>query len=145
MMILNIAIVVFVVMETSNIVILYFFPDSKLGNGVAVFNMWFKAKEDESSALFAQYMTNWVAGTKLIFVFLLVVILLVGNETTKIFGVVAVILSILTYYFRLDPLIRKLDALGEINPKGYSKQLFMMITGFVLMFSLALLFYFVMK
>jgi len=35
MVILNIAITVFVIMETANIVILYFAPDSKLGNGVA--------------------------------------------------------------------------------------------------------------
>ena len=107
MVILNMAITVFVIMETANILILYFAPDSKLGNGVAVFNPWFKAKEDESSELFARYMTNWVAGTKLIFIVLLLVILFVGNETTKLFAVFAMILSIATYYFRLHPIIKR--------------------------------------
>ena len=145
MVILNMAITVFVIMETANILILYFAPDSKLGNGVAVFNPWFKAKEDKSSELFARYMTNWVAGTKLIFIVLLLVILFVGNETTKLFGVVAMILSIATYYFRLHPIIKKLDTMGEITPKGYSKALFYMITGFMLMFSIAVIIYFFIK
>ncbi|MGV8981612.1 hypothetical protein [Clostridium sp.] len=145
MVILNMAITVFVIMETANILILYFAPDSKLGNGVAVFNPWFKAKEDESSELFARYMTNWVAGTKLIFIVLLLVILFVGNETTKLFAVFAMILSIATYYFRLHPIIKRLDTMGEITPKGYSKTLFYMITGFMLMFSLAVIIYFFIK
>lgn len=142
MMILNIAIIIFVIMETANVMILYFAPDSKLGNGVAVFNPWFKAKENEADELFAKYMANWVAGVKLIFIVLLLVILFVGNEITKILAVVAMISSIASYYFRLNPIIKKLDEMGEITPKGYSKKLFMMITGFMLMFSVALLVYF---
>ena len=145
MVILNVAITVFVIMETANILILYFAADSKLGNGVAVFNPWFKAKEYKSSELFARYMTNWVAGTKLIFIVLLLVILFVGNETTKLFGLFAMILSIATYYFRLHPIIKKLDTMGEITPKGYSKALFYMITGFMLMFSIAVIIYFFIK
>lgn len=143
MIILNLAILLFVLMETANVVILYFAPDSKLGNGVAVFNPWFKSKDDPASALFAQYMINWVAGVKLIFIVLLVVVLLVGNEITKVFAVVAMILSIATYYVRLHPIIKKLDQLGEITPKDYSKTSFWMITGFMLMFSLALVLYFI--
>lgn len=143
MIILNLAILLFVLMETANVVILYFAPDSKLGNGVAVFNPWYKSKDDPASALFAQYMTNWVSGVKLIFIVLLVVVLLVGNELTKVFAVVAMILSIATYYVRLHPIIKKLDQIGEITPKDYSKTLFWMITGFMLMFSLALVLYFI--
>ncbi len=141
MFILNVAIIIFVIMETANVTILYFAPDSKLGNGVAIFNPWFTSKKDPASALFTQYMTNWVAGTKLIFIVLLVVILVVGNELTKVFAVVAMILSIATYYVRLHPIIKKLDQMDEITPKDYSKTLFMMITGFMLMFSLALVIY----
>lgn len=143
MIVLNIAIIVFVLMETANIIILYGAPDSKLGNGVAVLNPWFHSKKDPALALFAQYMTNWVAGVKLIFIVLLVVILVVGNELTKVFAVGAMILSIATYYVRLHPIIKKLDQLGEITPQGYSKTLFWMITGFMMMFSLALIIYFV--
>jgi len=145
MIILNIAIVIFVIMETANILILYFAPDSKLGNGVAVFNVWFKAKEDKQNELFAKYMTNWVAGTKLIFIVLLLVILFVGNEKTKLFGVFAMILSIATFYFKLNPIIKELDKMGEITPKGYSKTLFFMITGFMSMFIAAIIIYFLTK
>ncbi|MEG0693242.1 MAG: hypothetical protein RR444_09210 [Oscillospiraceae bacterium] len=145
MTILNIAIIIFVLMEIGNVLILYFAPDSKLGNGVAVFNPWFKAKEDEATELFAKYMANWVAGVKLIFIVLLLVILFVGNDITKLFAVFAMILSIATYYFRLNPIIKKLDNMGEITPKGYSKTLFVMITGFMLMFSTAVVIYFFVR
>ncbi|MEG0546330.1 MAG: hypothetical protein RR552_03985 [Oscillospiraceae bacterium] len=145
MIVLNIAIILFVIMETANVLILYFAPNSKLGNGVAVFNPWFKAKDDEASELFAKYMANWVAGVKLIFIVLLLVILFVGNDITKLCAVFAMILSIATYYFRLNPIIKKLDAMGEITPKGYSKALFMMITGFMLMFSAAAVIYFFIR
>lgn len=131
-------------MESANICILYFAPDSKLGNGVAIFDHWEDSKKDENSNLFASYMTNWVAGTKLIFIVLLLVILIVGNEMTKIFGVVAMIISIASYFFRLHPIIKKLDAKGQITPKGYSKALGYMITGFLVMFSGALILYFVL-
>ncbi|MEG0154687.1 MAG: hypothetical protein RR678_04805 [Lachnospiraceae bacterium] len=145
MTILNIAIIIFVLMEIGNVLILYFAPDSKLGNGVAVFNPWFKAKEDEATELFAKYMANWVAGVKLIFIVLLLVILFVGNDITKLFAVFAMILSIATYYFRLNPIIKRLDNMGEITPKGYSKTLFVMITGFMLMFSTAVVIYFFVR
>lgn len=141
MNILDIAIIVFVIMETANVCILYFAPDSRLGNGVAVFDEWGNSKKDEGTHLFAQYMTNWVAGTKLIFIVLLLVILFTGSETSKMFGVGVMILSIATYYWRLNPIIKKLDAKNKITPKGYSKTLELMITGFLLMFSIALIMY----
>lgn len=144
MNILDLAIIIFVVMETANVCILYFAPTSRLGNGVAVFNGFKASKEDENAHLFVSYMVNWVAGVKLIFIVLLIVILLVGNEMTKIGAVLAMILSIATYYFRLHPIITKLDTHGEITPKGYSKVLFGMITGFMLMFTFALIAYFVL-
>lgn len=80
-------------MELGNVLILYFMPDSKLGNGVAVFDNWFDAKQDENESMFAHYMAYWVAGVKLIFIFLLLVILFTGTELTKLYGVVAMILS----------------------------------------------------
>lgn len=91
--ILSVAIIVFCIMELGNVLILYFMPDSKLGNGVAVFDNWFDAKQDENESMFAHYMAYWVAGVKLIFIFLLLVILFTGTELTKLYGVVAMILS----------------------------------------------------
>lgn len=144
MNILDIAIIIFVIMETANVIILYFAPDSRLGNGVAVFNQWEKSKDNDNEHLFARYMTCWVAGTKLIFIVLLLVILLTGTEVTKIFGVAAMILSIATYFWKLHPIIKNLDSKGQITPQGYSKTLGYMITGFLVMFSGAFLLYFVL-
>lgn len=142
MNILDISIIIFVIMETANICILYFAPDSRLGNGVAVFDNWAETKEDENAHLFASYMTNWVAGTKLIFIVLLLVILFTGSELTKVWGVVAMILSIASYFWKLHPIMKKLDANGKVTPKGYSKALDGMIAGFMIMFSGALIAYF---
>ena len=126
-MILDIAIIIFCIMELGNVLILYFKPDSKLGNGVAVFDAWRDVKEDKNLDLFAHYMAYWVAGVKLIFIFLLLVVLLTGNEITKIWAVVAMIISIATYFWKLHPIIKKLDSLNKINLKGYSKTLGLMI------------------
>ncbi|NTW95456.1 MAG: hypothetical protein HGB31_02405 [Erysipelotrichaceae bacterium] len=145
MIILSISIVIFIVLEFANIMILYFKPDSRVGNGVAVFKAWEDSKQDENLHLFVRYMTNWVAGTKLIFIFLLLVILFIGSETIKMVSVIAMILSISTYFWRLHPLIVKLDMKGEIIPKGYSKQLRTMITGFLGLFIIALVIYFIMR
>lgn len=86
-------------------------------------------------------MAYWVAGVKLIFIFLLLVVLLTGNETTKIWAVVSMIISIATYFWKLHPIIKKLDSLNKISPKGYSKTLGLMISGFLLMFSTVLILY----
>lgn len=139
MTILSVAITVFIIMESLNVIILYFAPDSRKGNGVAAFNAWEDSKKDLSEHLFAQYMTYWVAGAKLIFIVLLLVVLLTGTQMTMLFSVIAMILSIATYFWKLHPIIKQLDALGKITPKGYSKTLGLMITGFLTMFTLALI------
>lgn len=139
--ILQIAIIMFCVMELGNVLILYFMPDSRLGNGVAVFDSWNDVKEDKALNLFSHYMAYWIAGVKLIFIFLLIVVLLTGTETTRVWAVVAMILSIVTYFWKLHPIIKKLDKMGKITPKGYSKTLGLMITGFLIMFSLSLIIY----
>lgn len=136
--ILSIAILIFIIMESANVAILYFFPGSRLGNGVGVFNA-FHNSESEELKLFSSYLVNWVAGVKLIFIFLLAVILAMGTEQVKVWAVVAMILSIATYFWRLHPTIKNLDAMGCITPKGYSKALGWMIAGFLILFALALL------
>ena len=137
MSLLSIAILIFIIMESANVAILYFWPGSQLGNGVGVFNA-FHNSESEEQRLFTFYLINWVAGVKLIFIFLLAVILVIGTEQVKLWAVVAMILSIATYFWRLHPTIKKLDAMDCITPKGYSKALGWMITGFMLMFTTAL-------
>lgn len=144
MSILSIAIILFILLELSNVVILYFKTDSKLGNGVAVFNIWQKSKEDDNLHEFIKYLVYWVAGTKLIFIVLLIVILITGSETTKLLSGIALILSIASYYWKLHPIIRELDKKGEITPNGYSKTLGIMIGAFMGVFCVAILLEFIL-
>lgn len=135
---LSIAVIVFVVLESANVVVLYFAPGSKKGNGVGVFNAYEKSRDYPEIHAFIKYLVNWIAGTKLIFIFLLVVVWITGSRTTKLLAVAALILSIATFYWRLYPAVRKMDKQDSISPKGYSKTLFIMITIFLLGFSAAM-------
>lgn len=137
--ILSVTMLIFCILESINVLILYFWTDSKIGNGVGVFDVWEESKKDEVLALFNHYMVYWVAGTKLIFIVLIGVILVTGSEATKIGAVVAMIISIATYFWKLHPIISELDERGKITPKNYSKVLGGMILGFLVMFSGALI------
>lgn len=124
---IEIAIAVFAFLEVLNIIILYFFPTSKKGNGIGVFNAYEKSKQIPEVHELVKYLINWVAGTKLIFIVLLLVILLLGDAETKWFAGVALLVSILSFYWRLFPLVKKMDRNKELNPQGYSKTLAFMI------------------
>ncbi len=138
MNVLSIAIIVFILLESLNVLTLYFNPGSRMGNGVGVFNAWEKSKSDPEMHQFVRYLLFWVAGTKLIFIALLVVILISAGESTKLLTVIAMIASISSFFWRLYPIIKSQDAEGNITPSGYSKTLAMMIAGFIGLFALAL-------
>jgi hypothetical protein len=141
MNILSIAIIVFLVLETSNVIMLYFTPGTRRGNGLGVFNAYEKSKKDPEVHALVKYLISWVAGTKIIFIALLIVILITGDNTTKLFSVGALILTILSYFWRLHPAIKAMDHQGLITPKGYSKTLGIMIIGFMATFALAMIVY----
>jgi len=61
-----------------------------------------------------KYLVNWVAGTKLIFISLLVVILIVADDRTLVFAGIALVISIASFFWRLFPLIRTMDQNGQI-------------------------------
>lgn len=134
---IKIAIIAFIILETGNIMMMYFFPDSKMGNGVGVFKAWEKSKTDPEIHTFTKYMVNWVAGTKVIFILLLIVFLVWGDDKTLPFVGVAMTLSIATFFFRLFPIMKDMDQKGQVDPKGYSKTLRWMILGMILVFSAA--------
>ena len=134
---IKIAIIAFIILETGNIMMMYFLPDSKMGNGVGVFKAWEKSKTDPEIHNFAKYMVNWVAGTKVIFILLLIVFLVWGDDKTLPFVGVAMTLSIATFFFRLFPIMKDMDQKGQVDPKGYSKTLRWMILGMILVFSAA--------
>ena len=133
------AIIGFIILETTNIIALYFFPGSKYANSVGIFRAWEKSKQDPELHNFVKYMVNWVAGTKLIFILLLIVILFTANERTLIFSGAALIISISSFFWRLFPLIRKMDKENQINPKNYSAVLGLMSLAFVVFFVVALI------
>ena len=138
MNILEIGISVFVFIEFLNIIMLYFMPESKMGNGVGVFNDYFDLKENKEVNDFIGYLINWVAGAKLIFIMIGIVVVIFGNYNTQLFTVVALIISILSFYWRLFPTIKKLDKAGKISPTGYYKTLHYMILSFVIGFVIVL-------
>ena len=124
----------FLILEATNVVALYFFPGSKYANSVGIFTAWEKSKRDPDIHNFVKYLVNWVAGTKLIFIMLLIVILYVADDQTLLFATMALVISIASFFWRLFPLIRKMDREGQINPKNYSAVLGWMIFAFILIF-----------
>lgn len=141
MVLLNIALLLFILLELSNVVALYFKPTFKQANAMGVFKNWDKSKENPEIHNIIQYLVYWVAGTKIIFISLLVVVLFFAEEQTKVYSTIALILSMLIFYWKMFPLIRKMDSNNEIIPKGYSKTLGIMIFTFALVLSGALMFF----
>lgn len=139
MALIKIVIGLFILLETGNIMMLYFKPDFNMGNGMGAFKAWAKSKENPGFHDLASYLVNWVAGTKLIFIGLLVVMLFTADEPTLLITAGVLALTISTFYWRLFPLIRKMDRGGQIEPAGYSKTLGWMILVFVVMFLIAIL------
>jgi hypothetical protein len=134
---LIIAIAIFLFMEIMNIGILYFRPGSKLGNGVGVFKAWEKSKKDKEVHELVKYLVYWVAGSKLIFIALLFVIIFTGTWLTQLAAVGVMAISIMTFFWKLFPIVRNLDKKNQLSPKGYSKTLMLMIISFVALFVLA--------
>lgn len=128
----------FLILEAANVVTLYFFPGSKYANGIGVFKAWEKSKQDPQVHDLVKYLVNWVAGTKLIFILLLIVILLTAQEPKLFYTGAAMVISIASFFWRLFPLIRKMDRDLQIDPKNYSATLGWMILAFIAVFLAAI-------
>jgi hypothetical protein len=138
MNILTIVTIGFLVLEATTVAVLYFYPGSKYANGVGVFKAWEKSKHDPEIHNFVKYLVNWVAGTKLIFILLLIVILCTTDDHTLIFTGIVLVVSIASFFWRLFPLIRKMDRDFQIDPKNYSAVLGWMILAFIMLFLMAI-------
>lgn len=136
-MLVKIVILGFMALEFSNVVFLYFAPGSKLGNAVGVFSAWEQSKKDPAVHDFVKYLVNWVAGVKLIFLLLLGVIVFFGNLNLQQLSLVALGLATLTFFWRLFPLIRKMDRQGQVKPRNYSLILAGMILALVVFFAVS--------
>lgn len=126
--------IIFIVLETANVAALYFFPGTKFANGVGVFRAWEVSKNDPAMHDFILYLVHWVAGTKLIFLLLLLVILLTGEEQNLAWMGAALAVSISSFFWRLFPRIRKIDQKKQLSPEGYSRRLAWMISGMIVLF-----------
>ena len=143
MSLLVIVMAAFMLLEFSNVLALYFRKDSKMANSVGVFNAWEKSKSDSEMHNFATYLVNWVAGTKLIFLALLTVIILFGTPMMHFWALWALMLSISTFYWKLYPLVKKMDNESQLTPKGYSRQLGVMISAFLIIFLIVFVYTFI--
>lgn len=139
MNLISAVIIGFIVLEATNVVALYFFPGSKLANSVGVFMAWEQSKQDPEIHSFVKYLVNWIAGTKLIFLLLLVVILFTADEQGLFYTGAALVIAISSFFWRLFPLIRHMDRDDQIDPKNYSAILGVMIAAFMMLFLAALL------
>jgi len=138
-LLVKIVVLVFILIELSNVLALYFFPGSKKANAVGVFSAWEESKLHPQIHTFIKYLVNWVAGVKLIVLFLLGTLLLYGDDNVQRMSLIAMAIATLSFYWALLPLIRKMDVDGQIRPRNYSIFLGIMITSIILLFILAAL------
>lgn len=138
-MMVKIVILGFIILETFNVLALYFKPGSKKANAVGVFSAWEESKQYPEIHDFIKYLVNWVAGTKLIILFLLSVIVFFGDLEIQQLSLIVLGIATLSFYWRLFPLIRKMDRNDQIRPKNYSIVLGVMILIFVVLFGLAVI------
>ena len=136
---IQIVILVFILLESSNVLALYFAPGSRYANAVGVFTAWEASKQYPEIHDFVKYLVYWVAGTKLIFLLLLAVIVAFADLTVQQLSLVALIVATLSFYWRLFPLIKKMDRNDQIEPKNYSNVLGIMIFVFILAFAIAVM------
>lgn len=139
--IISVVLLVFGVLELSNVLLLYLAPGSRRGNSMGFFTAYEKSKQDPEVYALVSYLVNWVAGTKLIFIVLLIGILITGDGAVKVFTAIALMFSIMTFYSRLYPALKTMDREGQIIPHGYSRTLAIMIAAFILSFAAAVVIY----
>lgn len=133
---LTATIVIFGLLELMNVGVLYFAPGSRKANGVGVFTAWEKSKADPEVHQFVRYLVYWVAGTKVIFLGLLAVVLITGTEQTKAAAAGVLAVSIAVFFWRMYPVARQIDSAGQMQPAGYSRTLGAMIAVMVAVFAI---------
>ncbi len=136
---IKIVLLAFILLEFSNVVALYFFPGSKRANAVGVFSAWEESKQYPKVHDLMRYLVYWVAGTKLIFLLLLGVIVVFADLNLQQWSLVALGLATLTFFWRMFPLARKMDREGQVHPKNYSWVLGSMVLAMIVLFVAAAL------
>lgn len=124
-------------LELSNVLALYLAPGSKYANAVGVFTAWEESKQIPEIHDFVRYLVYWVAGAKLMFLLLLTAIIIFSDLDTQRTSLLALAVATASFFWRLFPLIRKMDRNGQIEPKNYSIILGIMIFIFITFFLIA--------
>ncbi len=137
MTLIKIVILGFILLEFSNVVALYFFPGSKRANALGFFSAWEQSKQYPEIHDLMRYLVFWVAGVKLIFLFLLGLIVVFADLNLQRWSLIALALATLTFFWRMFPLARKMDREDQVRPKNYSLVLGGMILGLILLFVMA--------
>jgi presenilin-like A22 family membrane protease len=136
MLVLTGAIGLFMLLELMNVAALYLAPGSRKANGVGVFAAWERSRADPEVHQFVRYLVYWVAGTKLIFLALLAVVLTMGSDQVKTATSAVLAISIGVFFWRMFPLARLIDVAGQMVPSGYSRVLGIMIGVMVAVFAI---------
>jgi len=136
MLVLTWAIGLFMLLELMNVATLYLAPGSRKANGVGVFAAWERSRADPELHQFVRYLVYWVAGTKLIFLALLAIVLTMGSDQVKTAASAVLAVSIAVFFWRMFPLARRIDAAGQMVPAGYSRVLGIMIGVMVAVFAI---------
>lgn len=129
---LSIVIIGFLLLEIASVYILFFKPDSKQVHGMGMFPAWEKSKEYSDIHNLMKYLVIWVAGTKLILIALLILILVWGDKQLLIYAGFALALSMSPFYFGLFPAMKKIDDNDQVEPSGFSMRLGFTITMLIL-------------
>lgn len=136
--ILSLVMIGFIILESANVLTLYFNPGTRNFNGVGVFKAWEESKAYPEIHRLVRYLVYWVAGTKLIFILLLVVVLVSAGDDSKLLATVALVAGITSFFWKLFPLIRRMDRDAQIEPPDYSTTLGLMILAFIAAFLAAI-------
>jgi hypothetical protein len=138
---LRIFLLIFVVIETLNMLELYFMQDQCVFNGISCFSAWDKTRHDPEVHELIRYLVNWVAGMKLIVIALVLVLVIAAPDATLITAALALSVTIASFFWRMFPMLRQMDRQGHVGPRGKSRMLLIMIMalelGLVVAISLA--------
>lgn len=129
---LIVVMIAFLLLEISNAFVLFLTPDSRQVHGMGMFPAWKKSKSDPDVHNLMRYLTIWVAGSKLILVALLIVLLVWGGKQLTMLAGFALVISMLPFYFGLFPAMKRIDENNQVEPKGFSMRLGFTITMLIL-------------
>jgi len=126
---IQVTLLVFVIIESLNMLELYFFQDNCMFNGASIFSGWEKSKTDPEIHALVRYLVNWLAGIKMIVIGLVLVLIFMVPESTTLLGAIALVATVSSFYWRLSPMLRAADNAGQVTPRGHSKRLNLMVAG----------------